>query len=67
MDQNFAKILEEQNQKIDKIYASVEKTRKYFLWSVLITAAAIFVPMIGLYFAAPAFLNYIGNIQGIGL
>ena len=49
--------LEEQAQKIDAIYVSVEKTRKYIFWAFVITVAAIVLPMIGLVFAIPAFLN----------
>ncbi len=54
-------------EKIDKIYISVEKTRKYFLWTAIITIAMIVLPIIGLAFAVPAFLtNYVGGIQSLG-
>ncbi|MDB5265460.1 MAG: hypothetical protein JWM39_173 [Parcubacteria group bacterium] len=54
-------------QKIDKIYISVEKTRKYFLWT-LITSAVLFVlPVIGLAFAIPTFMaNYVTPLQTLG-
>lgn len=51
--------------KIDAIYASVEKTRKYFLWTMIATIVAFVLPLIGLVFALPSFFNnYIGGIQG---
>lgn len=32
--------------KLDAIYESVEKTRKYFLWAFIITAGAILIPLL---------------------
>ncbi len=58
----------ELEQKIDKIYISVEKTRKYFLWTGIITAAVIILPLIAMMFVLPSFMsNYVGNLQGLGL
>jgi hypothetical protein len=52
--------------KVDMIYASVEQTRKYFKWTLIITLVLFFLPLIGLTFAIPAFLNnYVGQIQGL--
>lgn len=47
----------ELEKKIDQIYVSVEKTRKYFLWTVIVTLVAFVLPLIGLLFAIPYFLN----------
>lgn len=56
--------LEILNKKIDDIYVSVEKTRKYFFWTMVITVALIVLPLIGLFFAVPSFLtNYVNPIQ----
>ncbi len=41
--------------KIDAIYVSVEKTRKYFKWTMIVTVVLFVVPLIGLVFAIPAF------------
>ncbi len=66
MEQDILKKLAEQEEKIEKIYISVEKTRKYFLWTMIITIVVIVVPIIGLFFAIPSFLNnYVGNIQNL--
>jgi hypothetical protein len=52
------KKLEQQDKKLDAIYASAEKTRKYLLWTLTITVAVIVVPLIKLPFAIPMFLSY---------
>ncbi|PIQ80466.1 MAG: hypothetical protein CO042_04425 [Parcubacteria group bacterium CG_4_9_14_0_2_um_filter_41_8] len=43
--------------KIDAIYASVEKTRKYFMWTLIITVALVVLPLIGLMFVLPSFIQ----------
>jgi hypothetical protein len=57
MDQEILQKLDEQNKKIDLIYSSVEKTRKYFLWTMIITVATVVLPLIALVFAIPWFLS----------
>lgn len=57
MEQEILKKIEEQNSKIEAIFASVEKTRKYFLVIVWVTVIAVVVPMIGLAVAIPKFIN----------
>jgi hypothetical protein len=47
----------ELEKKIDTIYVSVEKTRKYFLWTLIFTLVLFFLPLIGLLFAIPVFLQ----------
>lgn len=66
MEEEILKKLAEQEQKISLIYDSVEKTRKYFLWMMIVTVAMIVIPIIGLIFVIPQFLNiYSGS--GLGL
>ncbi len=66
MEQETLKKLEEQGQKIDEIYVSVEKTRKYFMWTLILTLAFFILPLIGLVFAVPSFLNtYSTALQGL--
>lgn len=66
MDIDIFKKLEEQEQKIDKIYRSVEKMRKYFLWSLIIGIVFIVLPLVGLIFIIPMFLKTL-NLSGLGL
>ncbi len=65
-NEELKKKIEEQGVKIDAIYKSVEKTRKYFLMIIWITVIAVVVPIIGLLFAIPAFMNnYLGALGGL--
>ncbi len=53
-------------EKIDAIYISTEKTRKYFLTTMIVTIVAFVLPMIGLVFAIPAFMStYTSALGGI--
>ena len=56
-EQEILKRLEANDEKLERIWQSVEKTRKYFLWILVITAAAIVIPAIGLVFAIPQLLS----------
>jgi hypothetical protein len=53
--------------KINQIYVSVEKTRKYLLWTMIITVVVLVLPIIGLMFAIPSFLSQLDVIQGLGI
>ncbi len=68
MDTDVNKRIEEMEQKIELIYISVEKTRKYLLWTVIITIALIVLPLIGLALAIPSFLStYTETINTLGI
>ena len=49
--------LQRLEQKVDALYASLEKMRKYFLWTLIITAGVIIVPLLILPLVIPFFLN----------
>ncbi len=42
---------------LEKIFASVEKTRKMFLWTLILTLVTFVLPLIGLAIAIPYFIN----------
>ena len=66
MEQDIQKKLEEQRAKLDAIFISVEKTRKYFLVIIWITVALVVLPAIGLIFALPSFIDtYTISIEGL--
>ncbi len=66
MEPTIDKKLEELDAKISAIYASVEKTRKYFLAVIWITVLTFVLPAIGLIFVLPSIINsYIGVLGGI--
>lgn len=52
--------------KLEDIHRSVEKTRKYFEIVLWVTIAMVVLPIIGLAFAIPTFLNmYATMMNGI--
>lgn len=64
MEEDLKTKFEEQDQKLEAIYKAVEKMRKYFLWTMIITIALIVIPVIGLTIVIPSFINnYIGGIN----
>lgn len=67
MEQNIPEKLAQLETKIDMIYVSAEKTRKYFLWTMIITIALFVLPLIGLLFAIPSFLSTYTDISNMGL
>ena len=48
--------------KIDTVYVSAEKTRKYFLAVIIVSVIAFILPLIGLLFAVPTFLSTYSDI-----
>ena len=59
--------LKEQDEKIQKIYQSVEKTRKMILWSGVATLITFVLPFIILIFALPHALSlFSGGLDSMG-
>ena len=52
--------------KIDVIYVSVEKTRTYFLWTLIITIVVIVLPLVLMLFALPSLFSYYASIGSLG-
>jgi len=48
MEEDLKTRLDAQEKKIDAIYVSVEKTRKYFLWTLIATVVAFVLPIIAI-------------------
>lgn len=57
MNEDLIQKIEENSRKIEKIYESVEKTRKYMLTAVIVMIIMFFLPLIGLIFVIPQFLK----------
>lgn len=66
MEPEILKKFEEQDKKLDAIFRSAEKTRKYFLWTLIITLAVLFLPLVGLAFVIPFYLKTL-NLGAFGL
>ncbi len=66
MEQNLGQELKDQREMIERIYVSVEKTRKYFLWTLIATLVAFVLPLIAMAFVIPQFLSsYTTALQGL--
>lgn len=57
IDPELAARLDEIGAKADRAYEAAEKVRKYLFWTGVVSVALIVLPMIGLLFAIPAFMN----------
>ena len=67
MEPNLEQKIKELDNKVNLIYESVEKTRKYLFWTMVITIVVVVLPIIGLLFAIPPFLNNLDTITNLGL
>ncbi|MDZ7611329.1 MAG: hypothetical protein U5L10_01060 [Candidatus Moranbacteria bacterium] len=65
MDPETKKSLDDQDEMLQKIYASVEKTRKYFLWTLIISIATVVLPLIGLAILIPYVFSAYSSALGI--
>lgn len=60
-EQEIQKQLHEQNELLQKIYTSTEKTRKYFLWTLILSVVFFILPLFGIFLVAPSFLNAVAG------
>lgn len=67
MENEILKKLEEQGKRIEEIYVSSEKMRKYFLWTLIISVGLVVLPLVGLVFVIPQFLSTLNTVGGLGL
>ena len=66
MENEIIEKIKEQDTKLTAIWESVEKTRKYFLVMMWISVAVVVLPLIGLAFVIPSFINtYMGALYGL--
>lgn len=57
MDPELAQRLNAQEKKLDAIFVSVEKTRKYFQWTLIATIITFVLPLIGIVLVLPWFVK----------
>ncbi|MCX6737927.1 MAG: hypothetical protein NTY11_00715 [Candidatus Parcubacteria bacterium] len=57
MEEEILKKIEAQDRKLEEIYNSIEKMRKYFLWTLIITIIVIILPLIGILFLIPKLVS----------
>ncbi|MDO8495735.1 MAG: hypothetical protein Q7S32_04485 [bacterium] len=59
--EEILKKLQEQEEKLNAIYKSTEKTRKYFKWTLILSIVFFILPLIGLLIVIPQFLSTLGG------
>lgn len=57
MDPEIKNILEAHTQKLEEIYISTEKTRKYFLWTLITSLVFFLLPLLGIALILPSVLS----------
>ena len=66
MEPNIQTKLAELEAKVDAIYTSVEKTRRYFQITMWVTIAMVVLPLVALLFIVPAFIrSYASALEGL--
>lgn len=61
MDPELLARLDAQDKRLDAIYVSVEKTRKYFLWTMIGSIVMFVLPLLGIMIAIPWLLSTISG------
>lgn len=60
------KKVDAQDEKLDAIYVSVEKTRRYFFWTLVVTLVVFVLPLVALVFVIPSFIStYTTTLEGL--
>lgn len=68
MQPDISQQIKQLEEKVEAVYVSVEKTRKYFFWTMVITIALFVLPLIALVFVVPSFIsNYTETLNGLGM
>lgn len=67
MEQELEQRLTAIEQKIDATYVVANKTRKIFLWTLVIAVVTTILPLAGLLFVVPKLIQGLGVYQNLGL
>ena len=66
MENEILELVKKNEEKLEKIYISTEKTRKYIFWTMMITVIFLVLPIIGLVVAIPSFMSTYSSVSSIG-
>jgi uncharacterized membrane protein (DUF106 family) len=68
METELKQLIEAQQKKIDEIYESVEKTRKYLYWTMVATIVFFVLPLVAMIFIIPTIIGrYASMMGGLGI
>jgi hypothetical protein len=62
MDNDLEIKLAEMSEKLDATRHSVERMRKFFMWTLIISAVMFILPLIGVILLIPVYLNTLGGL-----
>lgn len=62
MEKEVLEKIEKQEKKLDKIYISVEKTRKYLLFTLIGTLLMFVIPLIAIIIIIPRIIDFYSGI-----
>ncbi len=65
MENEILEKIKVQDEKIDSIYKSVEKTRKYLQWTFYLTIAFFVLPLVAIVAILPSLLSGITTMYGV--
>jgi len=57
MDDFTKEQIKKNSELLEKIYISTEKTRKYFMWTLIVSLVVFILPLIGFLFILPSALD----------
>jgi type IV secretory pathway component VirB8 len=67
-EEEILDMLRQNQELLQATYRSAEKTRKYILWTGIITIVTFVLPLIALAYYLPSFINtYVNSLGGSGL
>jgi len=66
-EQQILQKLKEMEEKLDKVYKSTERTRKYILTMLIFSILVIVLPLIGFILVIPQFLSLYNDLGSLGL
>ena len=65
-EEQIIELLKQNQTTIELTYRSAEKTRKYFLYSMIFTLVAFLLPLLGIMLILPTFINtYTNSLEGL--
>ncbi|TRZ50776.1 hypothetical protein D4R99_05535 [bacterium] len=67
MENEILERIKQNEEKLEMIFVSVEKTRKYIFWTMVVTVVFLVLPLIGIIVAIPSFMSTYSSLSGAGL
>lgn len=65
MQPSLEEQLQKQEAKLDAIFVSVEKTRKYFQLVMWVSLAMVVLPLIGMVMIIPSLMSSLAGLEGL--